>query len=175
MNHKLFVSVFGFVILFLIVIFSYGIWFASDPNEIPSTLISDPASQFEIESFGGKTISLKDYKGHLVILNFWASWCVPCRAEASVLERLFQENKDSGTVFIGIAFNDKRENSIKFIKKYGKTFLLGPDFDSGSIAINYGVTGVPETFLIDKKGTIVDKIIGAAKVNTIQEFIFQNQ
>ncbi len=78
-------------------------------------------------------------------------------------------------MFIGIAINDTREASLGFIRRYGKTYLLAPDNKTGTISLDYGVTAVPETFLIDKKGVIVDKVLGAITRQAIEKFLSDQQ
>jgi cytochrome c biogenesis protein CcmG/thiol:disulfide interchange protein DsbE len=92
-------------------------------------------------------------------LNFWASWCLSCRDEARVLEQGWQTYGARGAVFIGVAVSDERDASLDFIRRYGKTYLLGPDA-KGSISLDYGLYGVPETVFISPDGTIVDKTVG---------------
>ena len=158
----------GFGILAVMV---YGLFFASDPSEIPSALIGKKAEPFSITTFDGKKITLEALKGKPVILNFWASWCVACRQEAHILEAAHQKYTPRGAVFIGIAINDTREASLAFIRQFGKTYFLGPDDEMGSISLNYGVTAVPETFLIDRQGIITDKVLGAVSPKTLTKFI----
>jgi cytochrome c biogenesis protein CcmG/thiol:disulfide interchange protein DsbE len=149
----------------------YGLFYASNPNEIPSAQIGKQAHPFTITTFDGQTISLEELKGKPVVLNFWASWCVSCRQEAHILEAAHQRYTPQGMVFIGIAINDTRNASLGFIRKYRKTYFLAPDDELGSISLDYGVTAVPETFLIDKNGMIIKKILGAIDRNTLQRFI----
>ncbi|MBU3914911.1 redoxin domain-containing protein [bacterium] len=157
----------------LIILLFYGLFFASDPQEIPSAQLGKTANPFSITTFNGQKISLDQLRGKPVILNFWASWCVSCRQEAHILEAAHKKYAPRGAVFIGIAINDTREASLAFINRYGKTYLLAPDDKTGSISLDYGVTAVPETFLINKEGTIHKKILGAADMKTLTEFLDQ--
>ena len=149
----------------------YGLFFASSPGKIPSAQIGKAAHLFTVETFSGERISLADLRGKPVILNFWASWCVSCRQEAHILEQAHQAFTPRGAVFIGIAINDTREASLAFISRYGKTYFLGPDDETGSISLDYGVTAVPETFLIDKQGVIQKKVLGAIDWKTVEVFL----
>jgi len=149
----------------------YGLFFASNPKEIPSAQIGLKAKPFTVTTFDGKKISLDNFIGKPVIVNFWASWCISCRQEAHILEAAHQKFTPKGAVFIGIAINDTREASLAFIKRYGKTYLLAPDDKLGSISLDYGVTAVPETFFIDKNGIIINKILGATGRATLEEFL----
>lgn len=129
------------------------------PANLASPLAGRPAADFTLETFDGKTVGLRELRGHPVVLNFFASWCLACRDEALVLEEGWQRYGPRGAVFIGVAVSDKREDSLAFIRRYGKTYLLGPDAD-GSIALDYGLFGVPETVFIDPDGRILEKVIG---------------
>jgi cytochrome c biogenesis protein CcmG, thiol:disulfide interchange protein DsbE len=159
------------IILVILIVFIYGIYFASNPREIPSSQIGKKAFEFETTTFDGQPISLQQFLGKPIILNFWASWCTTCWKEAHILEAAHQEYTPQGAVFIGIAINDEREASLKFIRKYNKTYILAPDDKTGNISLDYGITAVPETFLIDKKGIIENKILGAIQDNIIDQFL----
>jgi len=163
----------GGLFLAFVSLMVYGLYFASDPKEIPSNLIGTKASNFHVITFDGQTVDLKNYRGKPVILNFWASWCVSCRQEAHIVETAYQAFKDQGAVFIGLAINDERSASLRFIEKYGKTYLLGPDDTIGTISLNYGVTAVPETFFIDKEGIIRYKSLGPVASGQIDRFLEQ--
>lgn len=171
MNKKLFFLLGISVTAGLIIILIYGLFFASRPGEIPSAQIQKKAKAFQTETFDGQPISLKQFQGQPVVLNFWASWCVSCRQEAHIIESAWQKYGSRGAVFIGIAINDTREASLGFIRRYGKTYLLAPDDKTGTISLDYGVTAVPETFLIDRNGIIVDKILGAVTRQDIETFL----
>lgn len=149
----------------LISLLAYG--FSRDARYIHSPLIAAPAPSFTLTLFDGKLIRLEDFRGTAVLLNFWASWCIPCRAESVALESAWKRNKDRGVIFIGINIQDKEEDARAFMKEFGITYLNGPD-DSGRIAIDYGVWGIPETFFIDPQGRITYKHAGEVKAPLIQ-------
>ena len=103
----------------------------------------------------GKTaVSLDDMRGNIVVLNFWASWCVQCRDETALFEQAWQEYRGDGVVFLGIAYVDVEPNSIRYMKDFGVTFPNAPDLRSAA-SDAYRITGVPETYIIDRDGTIV--------------------
>ena len=157
----------------LLILLIYGLFFASNPRQIPTPQIGKKANPFATRTFYGKPISLEQFRGKPVVLNFWASWCIACKAEARILESAHQHFTPKGAVFIGIAINDTREASLSFIRRYGKTYLLAPDGTIGDISLDYGVTAVPETFLIDKNGIIQNKIMGAVTMTVLAEFLNQ--
>lgn len=158
-------------ILAIMLVFLYGVYFASNPREIPSSQIGQKAFDLQTNTFDGQPISLKQFLGKPIVLNFWASWCTTCWKEAHILESAHQKYTPQGAVFIGIAINDEREASLKFIRKYNKTYILAPDDKTGNISLDYGVTAVPETFLIDKEGNIENKILGAIHDDIIDQFL----
>lgn len=156
-------------------VLSYGLML--DPTKVPPANIGKPAQAFRVawvqgQEFlpeaGSEHFDLATLKGQPLVLNFWASWCVSCRQEAHELEKFWQEHKGQVRV-VGIAIQDEREAARKFAAYFGKTYMLGLDED-GKAAIDYGVSGVPETFFIDKNGIIKHKEIGpvtAAMMNDI--------
>jgi len=103
-------------------------------------------------------INLSSLMGKPMILNFWASWCVGCREEAKILEQFWKEHKQDVLV-VGVAVQDTPEDAMGFVTEMGKTYPILLD-ESGLAGINYGVTGVPETFFISRGGMILDKIAG---------------
>ncbi len=129
-----------------------------DPTP-PSPLVGRPAPDFTIPAFtGDSTLSLERFAGRPVVLNFWASWCFSCRDEALVLEKGWEKH-GPGVAFVGVAVNDQPAPAREFIARYGKTYYLGPDRD-GSVAMDYGIFGVPETFFIAPDGRILSKHVG---------------
>ena len=145
------------IIVPLIGILAYG--FYRDPRYIPTPMIGRAAPPFTLALLDGKQLSLADLRGRVVFLNFWASWCPPCREEARELERTWQGLKGENVVFVGAQIQDTEENGRAFIKEFGITYPSGSD-PSGRISIDYGVWGIPETFLIDADGRITYKHVG---------------
>jgi cytochrome c biogenesis protein CcmG, thiol:disulfide interchange protein DsbE len=143
---------------------AYG--FTRDPRFIESPLIGRQAPPFTLTLFDGGTLRLEDLRGKAVLVNFWASWCVPCRAEAPALQAAWEKYKDRGVVFVGIAIQDREENSREFLREFGLTYLNGRDA-TGEIAVGYGVWGIPETFFIDADGGITYKHVGEIRAPTI--------
>jgi cytochrome c biogenesis protein CcmG/thiol:disulfide interchange protein DsbE len=148
----------------LVALLGYG--FTRDPRAIPTPLITKPATPFTLTLFDGKPLRLEELRGKVVFLNFWASWCPPCRAEARVLEAAWQTYKDRDVVFVGVDTQDREEDARAFLREFGITYLNGRDA-SGKIPIDYGVWGLPETFIIDREGRITYKHVGALGWRTI--------
>lgn len=111
----------------------------------------DLAKDFELVMFDGSTFRLSDHRGEVVVLNFWASWCGPCRWEMPDFENIWQEYEGQGVVFVGIAMSDTEEAAREFAGKTGVSYLLGLD-GTGDIVKDYRVFSLPTTYLIDKEG-----------------------
>src|SRR5581483_2357534 len=107
----------------------------------------------------GRTLRLADLAGQPAVVNFWASWCQPCRQEAEVLERFAQEYGPRGVTFVGVNVWDSGDKARAFLDEFGITYLNGAD-SAGSAAVDYGLTGLPETYFVDRDGQLVRKFIG---------------
>lgn len=118
-----------------------------------------PAPDFTLTLYDGTTFRLSEQKGKVVMVDFWASWCIPCRQEAAMLERLWQEYQDRGVVFVGVAYADVESNARAFLEEFDVTYPSGPDLGT-RIAREYRMQGVPEKFFIDKYGEIRAVVIG---------------
>lgn len=143
----------------VLVLLAYG--FRTDPRAIPSPLVGRPAAPFTLTSFDGTPVSLEAHRGRVVVLNFWASWCFPaCYEEAPALEAAWRAHRDRGLVVLGVDIQDTEPAARKFIGDFGLTFANAPD-PAGKVSIDYGVYGVPETFVIDRRGIVRAKHVGA--------------
>jgi cytochrome c biogenesis protein CcmG, thiol:disulfide interchange protein DsbE len=143
----------------VLALLAYG--FVLDPRNIPSPLVGRPAAAFTLTAFDGHSVALESLRGKVVVVNFWASWCNPaCYDEAPVLERAWRTYRDRGVVVLGVDMQDTPEAAQEFIRRFGLTFPNAPDH-GGKLAVEYGVYGVPETFFVDRAGTIRSKHVGA--------------
>jgi cytochrome c biogenesis protein CcmG/thiol:disulfide interchange protein DsbE len=152
----------GFAALALLFWFGLG---SGDPSRIPSALIGRPAPQTALPPLDGLAANGKPvpgldpaaFKGHVSIVNVWASWCVPCHDEAPLLLALSQDKRIR---IVGINYKDAPDNARRFLGRYGNPFAAVGLDSNGRAAIEWGVYGVPETFVIGHDGTIAFKLIG---------------
>jgi cytochrome c biogenesis protein CcmG/thiol:disulfide interchange protein DsbE len=168
-------------ILPLLAFAAVAVWFAvgltRDPNRIPSALINQPMPEFKLPALadvGVPGLATTDMKGRVALVNVFASWCVPCRSEQPILMRLAHEK---GVNLYGIDYKDEVKEGASFLKEFGNPYAaIGVDAD-GRVGIDWGVYGVPETFVIDREGRIRYKQIGPitpdALNNTILPLVAQ--
>ena len=148
----------------LIAVLAFG--FTRDPREIASPLIGRQAPPFDVRLADGRALALADLRGRVVFLNFWASWCPPCRAEARALEASWRRHREQEVVFLGVNMQDREDAAREFLREFGITYANGLD-GGNRIAIDYGVWGIPETFILDRTGRITYKHVGALGGETI--------
>jgi len=140
-----------------------------DPTLVESPLIGQPAPAATLPLLEGDgTVSQTDLRGQIVVVNFWASWCLACREEHPALLAANDSYRDAGVVFVGIDFQDGRDSAITFLDEMGRGEGYRYVTDPGSqAAVDFGVFGVPETFFIDRRGTIVAKIAGPSSLRLL--------
>jgi cytochrome c biogenesis protein CcmG/thiol:disulfide interchange protein DsbE len=127
------------------------------PNELPQP--GSPVPGFQLEAFDGSSMDLGAGSGNVVVVNFFASWCEPCRQEASDLEQAWRDYQGQGVQFYGIAYKDAASKAQAFLDRYNVTYPSTID-PGDRTARAYGVTGVPETFVVDGQGNLVHHFLG---------------
>lgn len=120
---------------------------------------SGPAPDFSLTGFDGRVVTLSQLRGRVVVINFWASWCQPCRQEAAYLERTWRKYANKGVVFIGVDWSDTEKEARAYLQEFGITYLSGPDLGT-RISQAYRIQGVPETYYVDKTGQLRGVKIG---------------
>lgn len=154
------------VIVAGLVIIVAGVAFAgslgSDPTVVESALVGEPAPAVELGAFDGEgTVRTTDFAGDVVVVNFWAAWCIGCREEHGALIAAADDYHDFGVTFLGINSQDQPGPAREFLAEYGRGSHYEYAVDEGSrAAFAYGVHGMPETFFIDRSGVVVGMVVG---------------
>jgi cytochrome c biogenesis protein CcmG/thiol:disulfide interchange protein DsbE len=156
--------------IFLVLVVFLGIGLGLNPREIPSPLIDKPAPAFDLVQLHepGKSLTTEDMRGQVWLLNVWASWCVSCREEHPVLVELA---KTRVVPIVGLNYKDQRPEALRWLQQFGDPYVMSIVDGDGRVGINFGVYGVPETFVIDKTGVIRYKQIGPVTPKALQEKI----
>ncbi|MCK9283259.1 MAG: DsbE family thiol:disulfide interchange protein [Rhodocyclaceae bacterium] len=156
------------LVAFLILIGFFAAGLRLNPREVPSPLIGKPAPAFRLTQLHnpGASISPEDMKGKVWLLNVWASWCVSCRQEHPVLLQYSQT-----LPIVGLDYKDERAAGIAWLKDLGDPYLMSAFDSDGRVGIDYGVYGVPETFVIDKQGVVRYKHIGPLTPTALEKNI----
>lgn len=164
MNKKFLIPLAVFVVLLVFL----GVGLTLNPREVPSPLIDKPAPAFSLSQLheADKTLTPADLKGKVWLLNVWASWCVSCRQEHPLLVEL---GKSNVVPIYGLNYKDQRPDALKWLDQFGNPYTASIVDADGKVGIDYGVYGVPETFLIDKEGVIRYKQIGPITPQVLQE------
>ena len=158
------------LILFILLVAFLAIGLNRDPHEVPSPLIGKPAPNFEIGqlAYPQKMFSPESMKGKVWMLNVWASWCVACREEHPLL---IEFSKTKTLPIIGLDYKDQRADAMTMLSREGNPYTLSAFDGNGRVGIDYGVYGVPETYIIDKTGVIRYKNIGPITPGILKEKI----
>jgi len=156
--------------IFIVLVVFLAVGLGLNPREVPSPLINKPAPAFRLPQLHqpDKTFSQQDMKGKVWLLNVWASWCVSCREEHPLLVELARSNV---VPVYGLNYKDKPEDALAWLKDFGDPYVLSIIDRNGRVGIDYGVYGVPETFVIDKQGAIRYKQIGPITPKALQDKI----
>ena len=159
----------------LAAIFFKQLKFGGNASDLPSVLIDKPAPAFPQDPLAGlnraaiavPAISQKLTENKVTLVNVWASWCVPCRQEHPVISKLAAERSD--VLLVGINYKDKTPNALRFLGKLGNPYAAVSIDPSGAASIDWGVYGIPETYILNKKGTIIHKHVGPISERMLNE------
>ncbi|HXZ49900.1 MAG TPA: DsbE family thiol:disulfide interchange protein [Usitatibacter sp.] len=148
----------------------FAVGLTRDPHEVPSPFIGKPAPAFKLARLheGDQTFGPEEMRGKVWLLNVWSSWCVSCRVEHPLLVEM---SRDHLVPIVGLDYKDKREDGLQWLSRHGNPYLLSACDDEGKVGIDYGVYGVPETFVIDKQGIIRYKQIGPITPEALEKTI----
>ncbi len=140
----------------LLLVFLGVIGLALYNNQRGRVAVGEPAPDFSLTTFDGQTYRISELKGKVILINFWASWCVPCENEAPFLEAAWKHYQPRGDVlFLGVDYTDTEKAALAYLERFGITYPNGPDLGT-RISDLYRMTGVPETFILDKDGRLAD-------------------
>jgi cytochrome c biogenesis protein CcmG/thiol:disulfide interchange protein DsbE len=141
--------------------------FRRDPHDIKTGTVGKPAPAFILRSLtDGTSVSLDQYKGKIVVLNFWASWCIPCKEENPALTNVWERYRGTDVVLLGVVFQDSADAARTYTTRLGNTWTSAIDGD-GQVALRYGVFGPPETYFIGADGIIAGRHIGPIDESTL--------
>jgi len=149
--------------LVLLALLAYGFLSSREGGRLQQ---GELAPDFDLALLDGSSLALADLRGQVVVLNFWASWCAPCRREASDLQSVWEAYQNQGVAFVGVTYRDAQDASLAFIAEYGITYPNGVD-EMGRISAEYGVTAVPETYVIDREGRLAWYQIGEVRAEEL--------
>ena len=164
----------GIPVLLVLALFAWGVVQNDGATGRPGVndnfgevkLSVEPFSDFELTTLEGDVISIEDFRGKIVVVDFWSSWCAPCRAEGPVLAETYKTWRERGVEFIGVAIWDSEGPVRDFIEFHDIQYVNGID-PSGQISVDFGVSGIPEKFFINPDGEIVRKVVGPNTKDTL--------
>jgi cytochrome c biogenesis protein CcmG/thiol:disulfide interchange protein DsbE len=156
--------------IFVVLVVFLAIGLRLNPREVPSPLIDKPAPAFQLTRLDdpGASVTSQDLRGKVWLLNVWASWCVACLDEHPLLVEF---SRTGAVPIYGLNYKDKRDDALAWLGKHGNPYTISIVDSEGSVGIDYGVYGVPETFVIDKQGVIRYKHIGPVTAQVLSEKI----
>jgi thiol-disulfide isomerase/thioredoxin len=178
-SAKLIIAIAAFGLLLIAATFGYSFLSKQYKPESRSSVLNSQVSRqtapdFAVEDANGNDVKLSGFKGKPVVVNFWASWCPPCRGEMPDFNKLYQEYSDKGVIFLMVNMTDGQRETVDIAKKFVKdnNYKFSVYFDVNSDAANnYGISSIPDSIFIDKSGNIVNSYEGAIDEATIQRNI----
>jgi cytochrome c biogenesis protein CcmG, thiol:disulfide interchange protein DsbE len=156
------------LIIFVVLLGFLGMGLTLKPREVPSPLVNKPVPAFRLPTLAApdQFITPEDLRGQVWMLNVWASWCVACQDEHPVLVEF---SKSSKVPLIGLNYKDRRDDALRWLGRYGNPYRRTLSDTDGRVGIDFGVYGVPETFVIDRQGVIRHKHIGAVTPEVLRD------
>lgn len=145
--------------------------FGHDPSALPSMLDGKPSPPFVLQGLDGKTYNLADFRGRKVVLNFWSTWCQPCKIEQPLFDHYARLQGPDGVVFLGALYGDEPDAARAYLRRMGGEAYPNLYDPSGRIIVDYGVGGVPETYFISTTGVITHKYAGALSERALLHYL----
>ncbi len=174
MSIKLRIGILVVGSLFIVGLVGLLAWGLSNRSSVTErsgfTRVDEPAPDFRLELLGEGEVTLSQQRGRVVVINFWSSTCPPCRTEARDLEAAWQAYQDKEVLFIGANIQDSHEPARRFLDEFGVTYPNGLDA-GGRISIDYGVVGIPVTFVVDGEGTVARRWVGEIDIDRLTTWI----
>jgi len=159
----------GFFALAGVVLLALG-WLGLLATQPPPSIAGSPAPPFDLEALNGDgRITSADFEGRVAVINAFASWCAPCREEAPVLRRAYEEADPARVAFLGVAHTDRRDDATRFLEEFDLTFPAA--FDEGSFGRDFGVRGLPMTFVLDASGNVIATHFGPVSESRLTALI----
>ena len=158
----------GLLVLVAAVVAMWGTGLGATTQSAGRPLPGQPAPDFTLDLLDGSTLAFSDLRGRVAVVNFWATWCPPCEDEMPDLQAVWEEYREEGVVFVGIAFQDEEAAVREMASRFGITYPLGLDVGD-RISTAYGITGVPETFVVDSQGNVAYVRIGPVSAEQLRE------
>lgn len=137
-------------------------------NRGPGPKVGEPAPELMLQSLDGRPASLNDYRGQVVMINFWATWCPPCRAEMPDMEQVYQEKKQQGFAVLAVNIQEARDPITEFVNRFGLSFPVLMD-TKGEVTQQYGIYSLPTSYFIDQQGRIAELNVGALSKSAISK------
>jgi len=156
----------GVVAVVAVVVALLATGLGRDPSVIASPLVGRAAPNFTLPQLDGPPVTLSKLRGQVVVINFWASWCTECQVEQAALDQTWQQFQDSGVVMIGVNFEDSTGAARNYVRTDNVMYPVVEDTNSRT-ALAYGLRGVPETFVVNQTGRIVNRVIGPVDAATL--------
>jgi len=171
-RFSMFTVVAGLVTVGLLIVIGYALWQRSKatPTEGPAPGFAVTMYEFNQMAMSGESASLAGLRGKAVVVNFWASYCVPCQQEAPMLERVWNDYRDRGVIFLGINTEDPLKEALDYLVEYKVTYPNAPD-QGGRMEKAYRITGIPETFVISTQGEIVRHLLSVPNERDLRNAI----
>jgi cytochrome c biogenesis protein CcmG/thiol:disulfide interchange protein DsbE len=164
MRVRLRTAAFGVASLAIIALMALMAWALSTNSPVTGlsgiTRVQQPVPELTLSLLDGGELVLSEWAGYPIVINFWASWCTPCRDEAGGLERTWRLYKDRGVLFVGVNVQDPVKDAVDYMNEFGISYPNGRDVD-GKITVDYGVIGLPVTFFVSKDGIVARRWVGA--------------